>query len=83
MTSLILAHAAARSAFSFGIVRFLLGIGQSGNFPAAIKTVAEWFPKKEHAFVTGLFNSGSNVGAITALIIVTAVIISALTKYRT
>jgi ACS family hexuronate transporter-like MFS transporter len=60
------AHALARSAFGFGAARFALGIGESGNFPAAIKTVAEWFPKKERAFATGIFNAGSNVGAILA-----------------
>ena len=46
--------------------RALLGFGESGNFPAAIKTTAEWFPKKERAFATGIFNSGSNLGAILA-----------------
>ena len=60
------AHALARSAWGFGVARFGLGIGESGNFPAAIKTVAEWFPKKERAFATGIFNAGSNVGAILA-----------------
>jgi MFS transporter, ACS family, hexuronate transporter len=59
-------HALAKSAFGFGIARFLLGLGEAGNFPASIKTVAEWFPKKERAFVTGIFNSGSNIGAILA-----------------
>ena len=44
-----MAHAAARSAFSFGIARFFLGLGESANFPAAVKTVTEWFPKKERA----------------------------------
>lgn len=68
-----MAHAAARSAFSFGIARFFLGLGESANFPAAVKSVAEWFPKKERALATGLFNSGSNIGAITAPIIVTAI----------
>jgi ACS family hexuronate transporter-like MFS transporter len=63
-------HALARSAFGFGIARFALGVGESGNFPAAIKTVAEWFPKKERAFATGIFNAGSNVGAIVAPAIV-------------
>jgi len=63
-------HAAARSAFGFGVARFALGIGEAGNFPAAIKTVAEWFPKKERALATGIFNSGSNVGAIVAPLIV-------------
>src|SRR4051812_30330050 len=62
-------HAAVRPAFSFigfCVARFGLGLGEAGNFPAAIKTVAEWFPKKERAFATGIFNSGSNVGAIVA-----------------
>ena len=59
-----MAHAAARSIFSFALARFALGIGESANFPAAIKTVAEWFPKKERALATGIFNSGPNVGAI-------------------
>jgi ACS family hexuronate transporter-like MFS transporter len=60
------AHALARSAFGFGLARFGLGIGESGNFPAAIKTIAEWFPRKERALATGIFNAGSNVGAIVA-----------------
>ena len=59
-------HSAARSAFGFGAARFALGLGEAGNFPASIKTVAEWFPKKERAFATGVFNSGSNIGAILA-----------------
>jgi ACS family hexuronate transporter-like MFS transporter len=61
-----MAHALARTPFGFGVARASLGIGEAGNFPAAIKTVAEWFPKKERAFATGLFNAGSNVGAIVA-----------------
>lgn len=60
------AHALARSALGFGLARFCLGIGESGNFPAAIKTVAEWFPKKERALATGVFNAGTNVGAVVA-----------------
>jgi ACS family hexuronate transporter-like MFS transporter len=63
-------HALVRSAFGFGLARFALGIGESGNFPAAIKTVAEWFPKKERALATGIFNAGSNVGAIIAPLVV-------------
>jgi MFS transporter, ACS family, hexuronate transporter len=59
-------HALARTPFGFGVARAALGIGESGNFPAAIKTVAEWFPKRERAFATGIFNAGSNVGAIVA-----------------
>src|SRR6266508_1886926 len=61
-----MAHALARSAFGFGVARAALGFGEAGNFPAAIKTVAEWFPKKERALATGIFNAGSNVGAIVA-----------------
>jgi ACS family hexuronate transporter-like MFS transporter len=57
-------HAFANSLWGFAIARFALGLGESGNFPAAIKTVAEWFPKKERALATGIFNAGSNVGAV-------------------
>jgi len=66
------AHALARSATGFGVARFALGLGEAGNFPAAIKTVAEWFPKRERAFATGLFNTGSNIGAIIAPLLVPA-----------
>lgn len=64
-------HAAASRFIHLAAARFMLGVGESANFPAAIKTVTEWFPKKERAFATGLFNSGSNIGAIVAPIIVT------------
>jgi ACS family hexuronate transporter-like MFS transporter len=64
------AHALAKSAFDFGAARFSLGLGESGNFPAAIKATAEWFPKKERAFATGLFNSGANIGAVVAPLVV-------------
>lgn len=57
-------HALARSALGLGLWRGLLGLGESGNFPAAIKAVAEWFPKKDRAFATGVFNAGSNVAAM-------------------
>jgi len=63
-------HGAARSVFGFAAVRFLLGIGESGNFPAGLKAVTEWFPKKERAFATGIFNAGANVGAIITPLIV-------------
>lgn len=59
-------HAFGHHTWSFGFWRALLGVSESGNFPAANKTVAEWFPKKERAFATGLYNSGANVGAIIA-----------------
>jgi ACS family hexuronate transporter-like MFS transporter len=61
-----MSHALAGSVLGFAAARFLLGLGEAGNFPAAIKTVAEWFPRRERAFATGLFNAGSNVGAILA-----------------
>jgi ACS family hexuronate transporter-like MFS transporter len=63
-------HALANSAFEFGIARFCLGLGESGNFPAAIKTVAEWFPQRERSLATGIFNSGANVGAVLAPLMV-------------
>jgi ACS family hexuronate transporter-like MFS transporter len=63
-------HALAKSPFGFGVARFALGLGESGNFPAAIKGIAEWFPKKERAFATGLFNSGANIGAVVAPLVV-------------
>lgn len=59
-------HAFASSVLGFAVVRSFLGITEAGNFPAAIKTTAEWFPKKERALATGIFNSGSNLGAIIA-----------------
>jgi MFS transporter, ACS family, hexuronate transporter len=70
-------HAAVRPAFSligFIAARFGLGIGESGNFPAAIKTVAEWFPKRDRAFATGIFDASTSVGAILAPFIVGAVV---------
>jgi len=61
-----IAHAAATTAFTFGIARALLGLGEAANFPACIKTVAQWFPKRERAQATGIFNAGSNIGAVIA-----------------
>ncbi len=61
-----MAHALASSALSFGIARALLGVSEAGNFPASIKTTAEWFPRKERALATGIFNSGANIGAVVA-----------------
>lgn len=58
------------SVIGFIIARFILGIGEAGNFPASIKTVAEWFPKKERALATGIFNSGTNIGALATPLIV-------------
>ncbi len=65
-----MSHAFARTPMGFGIARLALGLGESGNFPAAIKTISEWFPRKERALATGIFNSGSNIGAIVAPLLV-------------
>ena len=61
-----MAHALASNALQFGMARFALGFGESANFPAAIKTVADWFPPRERALATGIFNSGANIGAVIA-----------------
>jgi ACS family hexuronate transporter-like MFS transporter len=58
------------AAAGFALARFLLGLGEAGNFPASIKTVAEWFPKKERALSTGIFNSGTNIGALVTPLVV-------------
>lgn len=68
-----MAHALVRTTLGFGFARFMLGLGESGNFPAAIKTVAEWFPRKERALATGIFNCGTNLGATIAPLIVPAI----------
>jgi ACS family hexuronate transporter-like MFS transporter len=65
-----IAHAFARSVFGFGAARVALGLAEAGNFPAAVKTTAEWFPNRERALAIGIFNSGSNVGAILAPLLV-------------
>jgi ACS family hexuronate transporter-like MFS transporter len=69
-------HALARGALSFGFWRGLLGLTESGNFPAANKTIAEWFPKKERALAFGILNSGTNVGAIVAPLAVPAIVLA-------
>lgn len=63
-------HALARTPGGFAMARFALGLGEAANFPAAIKSVAEWFPKKERALAAGILNAGANVGAIATPIIV-------------
>lgn len=63
-------HAIAKSAFGFGLARVGLGLTEAGNVPAGMKTIAEWFPRKERALATGLFNAGTSVGIIIALLIV-------------
>jgi ACS family hexuronate transporter-like MFS transporter len=65
-----MAHATVSTVVGFAVARFSLGLGESGNFPAAIKAVAEWFPKKERALATGVFNSGANIGAVFAPLVV-------------
>ena len=68
-----IAHGAARSALTFNVMRFCLGIGESGNFPSGLKAVAEWFPKRERALAIGIFNAGSNIGAIITPLLVPAI----------
>ncbi len=63
-------HAFAKTTFGFGVARAALGVTEAGNFPAAIKVVAEWFPKKERALATGIFNCGTNIGAVIAPLVV-------------
>ena len=64
------AHALVSTALGFGICRFFLGLGEGGNFPAAIKTTTEWFPQKERSLATGIFNAGSSLGAVLAPLMV-------------
>lgn len=63
-------HALAHSVMGFGAARSALGLGESGNFPACLKAIAEWFPKKERALATGIFNSGTNIGALVTPLVV-------------
>ena len=63
-------HALVATVVGFSVARFALGLGEAGNFPACIKTVAEWFPKKERALATGIFNAGTNVGVLVAAVTV-------------
>src|SRR5258706_10085567 len=63
-----ISHAFARSALGFSISRFALGLGEAANFPACIKTVAEWVPQRERALATGIFNAGSNIGLMVAAV---------------
>ncbi len=68
-------HALVKSTIGFLVARSALGISEAGNFPSAIKTTAEWFPKKERAFATGIFNSGANIGAILAPLTVPFIVV--------
>jgi MFS transporter, ACS family, hexuronate transporter len=63
-------HGLVTGPAGMGVARAALGVGEAGNFPAAVKTVAEWFPKKERSFATGLFNAGANVGIILTAVCV-------------
>jgi len=69
-------HALAKGVLGFGFWRGFLGVSEAGNFPAAIKSIAEWFPKKERALATGIFNSGTNVGAIVAPLAIPAIVVA-------
>ena len=69
-------HAFVSSTLGFIVARSFLGLTESGNFPSAIKTVAEWFPKKERALATGIFNSGTNIGAIIAPLSVPFIVVA-------
>ena len=71
-----MAHAGASSVFHFIAARFALGIGEAGGFPGAIKAVSEWFPKRERALATGLFNAGANVGALVTPILVPVLVLA-------
>jgi ACS family hexuronate transporter-like MFS transporter len=71
-----IAHAFVGGVAGFASVRVLLGIGEAGSFPAAIKAVAEWFPPRERAFATGLFNSGTSIGAIVAPLSLPAIVLA-------
>jgi MFS transporter, ACS family, hexuronate transporter len=78
-------HATIQPAFGligFMVVRFGLGFGEAGNFPAGIKTVGEWFPQKERAFATGVFNSGSNIGAILAPLVIPLIVMKDGTNWQ-
>lgn len=70
------AHAFVGTVAGFSAVRFLLGLGEAGNFPAAVKSVAEWFPKRERALATGILNAGANVGAIATPLVVPIIVLS-------
>jgi MFS transporter, ACS family, hexuronate transporter len=70
-----LGHILARSWIGFSIARFGLAVGQAGNFPSAIKAVAEWFPKKDRALAVGIFNGGANMGTILSPLIIPALVL--------
>lgn len=71
-----LGHALARSWVGFAVARFSLGVGQSGNFPSAIKAVAEWFPKKDRSLAVGIFNGGANMGTVLSPLIIPVLVLN-------
>lgn len=71
-----IAHAGARGLTGFIIARMALGVGEAGGFPGGIKAVTEWFPKKERALATGIFNAGTNIGAIVTPLVVPAIVLT-------
>ena len=71
-----MACAGARSVTDFILARVVLGIGEGGGFPGGLKAIAEWFPKKERAFATGLFNAGTNIGAIVTPLVVPGLVLA-------
>ena len=75
-------HGAARSLVQFQIVRVLLGVGEAGGFPGSIKAVTDWFPKKERALATGIFNAGTNIGAIITPLIVPFIVVDLALGWR-
>ncbi len=68
-------HVFSQGALSLGVFRFLLGMGEAGNWPAGVKVVAEWFPERERALASGIFNSGSTIGAILAPPLVAVIVL--------
>ena len=75
-------HGAVRTLFQFQIVRVLLGVGEAGGFPGAIKAVTDWFPKKERALATGIFNAGTNIGAIVTPLLVPFIVVDLAMGWR-
>ncbi len=71
-----LGHALSRSWIGFAVARFSLAVGQSGNFPSAIKAVAEWFPRKDRALAVGIFNGGANMGTLLSPLVIPALVLS-------
>ena len=71
-----MAHSLCRTVTGFSMARFALGLGESGNYPTAIRTVTEWFPPKERSVATGIFNTGSNMGAIFAPVLVPLIVLN-------